>query len=176
MKNKYLLLRHAETSKDPSKPAPEWDLTPESLVTINQCITDGKFDGNTKIYSSTEPKAVATGNPIAKHLSLPIMELEEFVEVKREKKFLTDEEFLDQKKRELTNLNQIENGVESANQALARFESGIKKLEDKYSGENILIITHGTIMTLYLAKINNDFENVFENWKNLKFCDIAKTY
>lgn len=174
MKNKYLILRHAETIKDPNKPAPKWDLTPDALEKISEYISGGKFEGITKIVSSTETKAVATGKPISDFLNLQIEKLEEFVEVKREKKFLTDEEFLDQKRRELTNLNQIENGVESANQALARFESGIQKLEDMHSGENILIITHGTIMTLYLAKKNNNFENIFENWRNMKFCELIE--
>lgn len=172
MNNKYIFLRHAETVKDPNKPTPEWDLTPNALAKINEYISEKKFDGITKIHSSTEPKAVATGKPISMFLNLPIETLEEFVEVKREKKFLTDEEFLDQKKRELTNLDQIENGAESANQALTRFESGIKKLENKYSGENILIITHGTIMSLYVSQMHNDLENVFELWSKLKFCEM----
>jgi broad specificity phosphatase PhoE len=174
MKNKYTFLRHAETIKDPNKPAPEWDLTPDALEKINQYISEGKFDKITKIYSSTEPKAVATGKPISTFLDLPILEMEEFVELKREKKFLTDEEFLDQKKRELTNLDHVENGVESGNTGIERFESGIQKLEDMYTGENILIITHGTIMTLYLAKINNDNENIFENFNKLKFCELVE--
>ena len=178
MKNNYTFLRHAETIKDPNRPAPEWDLTPDALSKINEYISEGKFEGITKLYSSTESKAVATGKPVLNHLNeiypeLQIIEFPEFVEVKREKKFLTDEEFLDQKNRELRNLDKIENGVESANQALARFESGIQKIEDMNSSENILIITHGTIMTLYVAKVNNDFENVFENWKKLKFCELV---
>ncbi len=174
MKNKYLILRHAETNKDPNRPAPEWDLTSDALEKINEYISERKFDGITKIISSIEPKAIATGKPISEFLNLPIVESEEFVEVKREKKFLTDEQFLDQKKRELTNLDQIENGVESGYTALERFESGIQMLEEKYSGENILIITHGTIMTLYLAKAEDNFENIFSNWKKLKFCELRE--
>lgn len=172
MKNKYILLRHAETIKDPNTHPKDWLLTSDGLEKINTYITEGKFNGITKILSSTESKAVATGKPIAEFLGLPIEEMEEFVEVKREKKFLTDDEFLDQKKRELTNLDEIENGVESANSALGRFEGGIQKLEKHYSGENILVITHGTIMTLYLAKLNDDFENIFKNWGRLKFCEL----
>lgn len=174
MKNKYILLRHAETLKDPNKPAPEWDLTPNSLEKINEYISEGKFSNITKIFSSTEPKAIATGKPISEFLNLPITEMEEFVEVKREKKFLTDEEFLDQKKRELTNLDKVENGAESAYTALARFESGIQKLEEKYFDESILIITHGTIMSLYLAKQENNLQNIFGIWHNLKFCELKQ--
>ncbi len=184
MKNKYTLLRHAVTVKDPNKPVIEWDLTPDALIKINEYISEGKFDGITKIISSTESKAISTAKPILEYLNtnifvnedqkITIETLEEFVEVKREKRFLTDEEFLDQKKRELTNLDQVENGVESANQALKRFESGVQKLEEQHLGENILIITHGTIMTLYLAKINHDLESVFARWEKLKFCELVR--
>ena len=188
MKNQYTFLRHAETIKDPSKPAPEWDLTSEALDKINQHISQSKFDKISKIYSSTESKAVATGKPILEYLQsklpnikisdLGIYELEEFVEIKREKKFLTDTEFHDQKKRELTNLNQIENGVESANTALIRFEAGIQKLEEKYADvgnpENILIITHGTVLALYLSKMESDMKNVFSQWQKLQFCELIE--
>ena len=173
-KNKYIFLRHAETIKDPSRPAPEWDLTPDALVKIEEYISDNRFANVTKIYSSTESKAIATGKPVAEFLNLQINEMEDFVEVKREKKFLTDEEFLDQKKRELTNIDKIENGVESANTALLRFEMGIQKLEEKYSNENILIVTHGTVMALYLAKLENDMENIFARWQKLKFCSLEE--
>jgi len=90
MKNRYIILRHAETIKDPNKPAPEWDSTLDALEKINEYISEGKFEGITKIVSSTEAKAVATGKPISEFLNLPIDELEEFVEVKRERKFLND--------------------------------------------------------------------------------------
>lgn len=173
MKNKYILLRHAETIKDPDSHPKDWLLTPDSLDKIHEHIGGGKFNEITKIASSTEPKAVATGKPIAEHLNLQIEEMAEFVEVKREKKFLTDEEFLIRKQKELEVRSESVNGAESGNEAIARFKLGIQKLEEKYSGENILIITHGTIMTLLLADNKNNFGNVFESWKNLKFCDIV---
>jgi 2,3-bisphosphoglycerate-dependent phosphoglycerate mutase len=172
MKNKYLVLRHAETIKDPEKHPKDWLLTHEALDKINEYIKEEKFSHITKIVSSTEPKAVATGKPIGEYLSLPILEMEEFVEVKREKKFLTDEEFLIQKQKELELRNEKVNSVESGDEAIARFKSGIVKLESEHENENILIITHGTIMTLSIADYKNDFLNIFENWKKLKFCEL----
>jgi broad specificity phosphatase PhoE len=174
MKNRYLILRHAETVKDPEKHPKDWLLTPDALEKINEYISEGKFNGITKIVSSTEPKAVATGKPISKFLNLTVTEMEEFVEVKREKKFLTDKEFLIQKQKELELRNEKVNGVESGNEAIKRFKSGIEKLEQEFEDENILIITHGTIMTLFLADHKNDFSNIFENWKNLKFCELGE--
>jgi broad specificity phosphatase PhoE len=174
MQNKYLILRHAETIKNPDKHPKDWLLTPDALEKINEYISDGKFNSITKIVTSTEPKAVATVKPISTHLNLPITEVEEFVEVKREKKFLTDEEFLIQKQKELEVRNEKVNGVESGDEAITRFKLGIEKLEEEFKDESILIITHGTIMTLFLADCKNDFLNIFENWKNLKFCELVE--
>jgi broad specificity phosphatase PhoE len=173
MKNKYILLRHAETVKDPNIDSKNWVLTEDALEKIDKYISGGKFAGITRIISSTENKAVATGKPIAEFLNLPIEQMEEIVEVKREKKFLTDEEFLVQKQGELEQRDQKINGVESANEAIARFSRGIDKLEKEHTGEKILIITHGTIMTLYLAHVKNNFENIFEEWNNLEFCALV---
>jgi alpha-ribazole phosphatase/probable phosphoglycerate mutase len=104
-----------------------------------------------------------------------VLELNEnIVEVKREKKFLTDEEFTDQKMRELTNLEVIENGAESAKMALERFLNAISEIEEKHENENILIVSHGTILSLYFAYLQNEMQNVYERWKNIKFCAIGK--
>jgi broad specificity phosphatase PhoE len=172
------LLRHAETIKDPNTHPKDWLLTPDSLEKIHEYIKDGNFNKITKIISSSEPKAVATGRPVAEYLNLSIEEMEEFVEVKREKKFLTDEEFLVQKQKELEMRNERVNGVESGDEAIARFKLGIQKLEEKNSDpnkiENILIVTHGTILTLFLADYKNNFQNIFESWKGLEFCEIME--
>jgi broad specificity phosphatase PhoE len=174
MKNKYIFLRHAETLKDPNTHPKDWLLTPDALQIVNKYIEEGKFANVTKIYSSTEPKAVATGKPISAKLEAEINELENFVEVKREKKFLTDEEFLAQKKKEVENLGTVENGVESGGDALNRFEEGIDKLESEFNGETILVISHGTVMSIYFAKLLNELPNVFDRWQKLKFCALGE--
>lgn len=174
MKNTYLFLRHAETIKDPNKHPKDWDLTTDSLEQVHKYISEGKFRDVTKIYASTEPKAVATGKPISQDLNLSINEMEEFVEVKREKTFLSDEEFLAQKKRELENLEKIENGVESGRSALERFLRGIEILESEFTGETILIITHGTVLSIYFADMLGKQNEIFERWQNLRFCALGQ--
>ena len=178
MKNKYIFLRHAETVRTPEVASVDWPLTTDGLEKINEYIANGEFiradNKVTKIYASTEDKAIATVKPIAESLNLPIETLENFIELKREKKFLTDEEFADQKKRELINREQIENGVESANVALDRFVEGINLLEEKYFGEKILICSHGTILTLYFCHLLNDFSTIYERFSKVNFCAIGE--
>ena len=43
-KNKYIFLRHAETMKDPTKHAKDWDLTPDALVKIQEYILENRFE------------------------------------------------------------------------------------------------------------------------------------
>ena len=170
MKNKYIFLRHAETLRTPEVASIDWPLTDEAKVEIQKIIN---LDV-TKIYASREDKAIATVKPIAENLKLPIETLENFCELKREKKWLTDEGFIDQKKRELTNRDAIENGAESANTALNRFVEGVNILEEKYSGEKILICSHGTILTLYFCYILNDFSNIYERFTKVDYCSIGE--
>lgn len=176
MKNKYVFLRHAETIKDPDVHPKDWLLTSDALEYLNTYISNGDFSAVTRIYSSTEPKAIATGKPISEYLNLKINEMEEFVEVKREKKFLTDEEFLLQKKREVENLESVENGIESGADALRRFENGISILEKIHEGETVLIISHGTVMTIYFAKLLGQLNKTFERWQKIKFCALGSVH
>ena len=162
MKNKYVFLRHAETIKDPDVHPKDWLLTSDALEYLNTYISNGDFSAVTRIYSSTEPKAIATGKPISEYLNLKINEMEEFVEVKREKKFLTDEEFLLQKKREVENLESVENGISI--------------LEKIHEGETVLIISHGTVMTIYFAKLLGQLNKTFERWQKIKFCALGSVH
>jgi broad specificity phosphatase PhoE len=178
MKNKYIFLRHGETIKDPNTDVTEWTLTHDALNTLQKHIDNSKFLEVTKVVSSIEPKAITTAKPVANLLGLDIHTVSEFCEILREKKFLTDEEFLDQKKRELTNLDKIENGEESANDALKRFLSGIEKLESETSGETILVVSHGTVLTLYFAHLLNllNTGELFSRWQKMGFCAVGKVH
>lgn len=173
MKNKYFFLRHAETLKDPSVHAKDWLLTPDALNVINEYVNSGKFSGVNMIVASTENKAVATAKPIAKNLNLEIMELEEIKEIGRSNKFLTDEEFLVQKRKQMTDLDTEVDGGESGRNALNRFKAGIAKLEETNTGKTILVVTHGTVMSLYFAELTNNLATAFERWQALPFCAVG---
>ncbi len=125
MNNKYIFLRHAETIKDPDIDAKDWKLTAEALDKINEYNDIGVFDGVEVIVTSMENKAITTALPVSKKYNLNIINMEEFNEIGRSNKFLTNEEFLVQKKRQLTELDAEVDGGESGRSALSRFKSGI---------------------------------------------------
>lgn len=57
--------------------------------------------------------------------------------------------------------------------ALERFKTGIAKLEEENEGQTILVITHGTVLTLYFAEQTGKWERIFDRWKRLPFCAIG---
>lgn len=170
MKNTYIFLRHGETIKDPTVHPKEWKLTPEALTVINEYINLDIFKQVNFIYSSTENKSVATLRPIATALSKEIIEVANFVEIGRSPKFLSDEEFLIQKKRQLTEHQSEVDGGESAEHALNRFKEGIEQIEKDHDGQTILVGSHGTVLSLYFADILNQMDQAYERWGKLPFC------
>ena len=173
MKNKYIFLRHAETIKDPNVHPKEWGLTPDALNKIQEYLKKKFFGQVTRIVSSGENKAYSTGVPIANEMGLEITQMPEFSEIGRSGKFLTDDEFLVQKRRQLTELDTEVDGGESGRNALERFKGGIAKLEAEHEGETFLIISHGTVLTLYFAELTGKWTRIFDRWKRLPFCAIG---
>jgi broad specificity phosphatase PhoE len=106
MSNTYIFLRHAETKKDPNRPAVEWVLAEDALLALQKHIDAEIFSEVEVIVTSTEEKAFATARPIIATLDdIPVLRESQFNEVKRGDAFLTDEEFLTQKKDQLTHLD-----------------------------------------------------------------------
>lgn len=173
MKNRYIFLRHAETIKDPAIHPKDWSLTPDALKKIEEYLKKKFFAGVTKIITSGENKAYSTGVPVANSMGINVEQMTEFNEIGRSGKFLTDQEFLVQKKKQLTDLDTEVDGGESGRNALERFKSGIAKLESENEGQTFLIVSHGTVLTLYFAEQTGKWERIFDRWKRLPFCAIG---
>lgn len=174
LKNNYFFLRHAETQKDPETNAKDWVLTDDALLKINEYINTGILKDVNIIFTSKENKAIATAKPITLKYGLLSLELENFNEIRRSNKFLNDEEFLIQKRNQMTNLSTEIDGGESGISAIERFEIGMQKIDEMFDNKTILIVTHGTIMSLYFAKIKNELPSAFERWQSLKFCALGE--
>lgn len=175
MSNNILyFLRHAETEKNPNIPAIKWSLSTLGMGQAKKTAESGFFKDLDVVISSGEEKAFQTAKPVAESLGKEIIRMTEFNEVKRGDKFLTKEEFEKLKHEKLEDLDCKKDGGESGHEALTRFESGIDKINKLYSGKNILIVSHGTILALYFAKITNDFANIYKRWQATGFCSWGK--
>lgn len=173
MKNTYYFLRHADTKKDSNLHATLWSLSELGVAQSVGIVESGLFDEIDLIVTSNELKAQQTAGPLATKLGLIIVINSDFREVERGEKFLTQEEFEKLKKAKLEDLDCDFDGGETGRRALKRFEYGIKDLENNYHGKKILIVSHGTILSLYFAKVKNDFSGIFDRWQSLKFCALG---
>lgn len=90
--------------------------------------------------------------------------------------FLEKEEFDGTIRFALTHLDDSLHGWETAAHALQRFEKAINRIDLKYSGKNILIVSHGCVLSLYFAKLLGELNEVYERWSRTAFCSygIAK--
>lgn len=163
-------LRHAHTQKDPSQPAHTWNLSERGVAESNELANLKAFQSINHIYVSGEKKTVLTIDSLAKKLGISPTILPAFDEVRRGDVFITDTAFKEEKRRQFENLSYHAFGGESCLDALIRFEHGIDSVIKKNPDGNILIVSHGTILTLYFAKIKCALDSLYERWRNISFC------
>ena len=168
-----VLVKHGSPVLDPATPAREWALSGqgeiEALQVAEQLRTYEPFD----LVSSPEPKARSTAELIAaasrthNHVVddlreidrrvLPIMEPAGHREMNRPIFSEPDRAVL---------------GSESANTALIRYQSSIQAVIDRCESAHLVVVSHGTVMTLLVARYNA--VDAFRFWAELQ-CGHAVT-
>ena len=83
---------------------------------------------------------------------------------------LSDDEFKELKLKMFKDELYAPVGWESSNKALSRFKGTIEEIDEKYKGKNILIVSHGTVLTLYFSDLLGKMENSMKRWEEIRFC------
>lgn len=170
MSNSIYLLRHAETKVDLSKPARNWPITPEGKQKCKELASTEAFGFIEGIVHSSEKKARQTADAFAEDLNVQMYELSSLDELKREHEGkLTDEEYRARARDALQNMDENVVGWESGTSALKRFESAVRKVDIMFHQKNILVVSHGIVLTAYFCKLKNFQSIAFERWTQLKF-------
>jgi len=120
---KLIFLRHAETEKNPDKPASEWSLSPLGKETAISLLATSEFSDVEVIYVSGERKSKETAEPLSIRLGIPARGHAGLGEVSRGTAFLTDEEFEREKVLQLEDLDYPAFGGETGSEALHRLTS-----------------------------------------------------
>jgi broad specificity phosphatase PhoE len=164
MKRTVIFVRHGKIVKDPSVHATLWDLSEDAKQELQLLSEKLPMDKIDRVYASTENKSIQTAKVFADQLDLPVIAREEFCEVGRSAKFFTDEEFLEEKEKQLTDLDYVSEGGESCAEALKRFNRGLEEID----GEVVLIVSHGTVLSTYFTDLMETTDRLAA-WKKLKF-------
>ena len=162
-----ILVKHALPDIDSMVPANQWRLSKEGQhfsQVLAQRLAHYELD---LIFSSVEPKAIETAHIVATALEKPVGVVEGLHEHDR-----NNVGFLEKKKFE-TSVAQFFNqpdlltfGNETANQAHHRFSRAVMGIIEKYADKNIALITHGTVLTLFVSRLIGI--EPFAFWKDLE--------
>jgi 2,3-bisphosphoglycerate-dependent phosphoglycerate mutase len=150
-------VRHAQVVLELDRPASLWELSGEGRAAAEKLAA--RLAPVPRVLSSTEPKAVATAEPLARRSGV-VLELDERLrEVARETN-LPDAESHRAAVRTYLGGDSI-GGWEGAGQARARFAAALDGLDD------VAVVTHATVLALFLGYD-------FDAWARIALPDVIE--
>lgn len=167
-----LFVRHSAVQRNPEIPSREWPLSEDGRSRTRQIAPRLIPHNPTRIITSDEPKARETGQIIANELGLPWQPAANLHEHDRQGApfFTSKEAFETAVAHFFNNLDTLVFGNETANQAFERFDTAVHHLIAAYPGDTLAIVTHGTVLTLFLARYNQFAPIPF--WQKLQLPDL----
>jgi len=164
--NKLILVKHSLPEILPEIPASEWHLSAEGRLRCQALADELAGHAPDFIFSSQEPKAEKTGQIIAQQLVKPLSIVSGLHEHERKTvRFTNEEQFIANVKEFFEQPDALVFGEETAAQALKRFSSAVDQLISQNRDQNLVVVSHGTVITLFVAN-NCDIEP-FPFWSRL---------
>jgi|GEM_PF-1926988 len=164
-----ILIRHAPTQPDKNQHSTQWQLTDEAQTLCHALAKEIEGYKLRKIYTSTEPKAQATGQFVAEKVgNIPVEIAENLHETERESKqfYESQDEFREAVKQAMLSPDELLFGDETFAGAGKRLAKQIKSLAKQNPDETIGIISHGRILAMYLTGLVG--ESPVEIWEKLQ--------
>ena len=168
-----VFVKHAMPILNPDTPPKQWVLGESGKQDARKLGRHLKenywFD---MVYSSEEPKAVETAMMVAEILKVPTRCLADLNEIDRPAgPIVSREKHVEINRPLFVHRQEKVVGQESAEEALDRFEFGVNVILLS-KPENVLVISHGTVISLYTNKHNEDFL-AFGLWQKLGCLDYV---
>jgi broad specificity phosphatase PhoE len=161
-----ILVRHSLSQLDPNKPPHQWGLTAEGRA---RCIPLARRLAEHRpqvVVTSREPKAVQTGELVAGQLGIPCLAADGLHEHCRlGDGWLDAGEFRARIETLFTRPDQLIFGLETAQQALARFGAALQAVMADRPEVVVAVVSHGTVMALYYGAITG--QDSFAFWRRL---------
>ncbi|MCY3783220.1 MAG: histidine phosphatase family protein [Chloroflexi bacterium] len=151
---KLVLVRHSQPRIGRNVPAAEWRLSERGRRRAKAMAALLRDYGANRIWCSREPKAVETAEIVGSALDIPIRVKDGLEEHHRHNVpfFPTTQEFEQAIEAFFSQPTRLVLGSETASQACDRFSAAIDAVLEADSADAI-VVTHGTMMTLYLAQV-----------------------
>jgi broad specificity phosphatase PhoE len=167
MAEQYLILiRHSQSQPIPGVDAQRWPLAPEGQGRAAALAPRLARYQPGVVFSSYERKAVQTAQIVAEGLHIPYVLWPGLHEhVRTAVPYFDRATFLNLVQDFFARPDELIFGSESANQTLTRFEDALDDLVSSYPRRTIAAVSHGTVLSLYLAPVAG--RDPFEFWQSL---------
>jgi broad specificity phosphatase PhoE len=150
---KLILVRHSLPVITGEQPASQWQLSEEGRRRCGGLATQLEAHRPSAIVTSTEPKAIETGQLVGRRLGIPVEAAPNLHEHERPGTDLdTPEQFQAKVGRLLENPGELVFGAETGDQARERFSAAVDDALKRHPSGDLAIVSHGTVMTLFLAR------------------------
>lgn len=173
MQQYLILIRHSISAPAPNLPAHEWPLTDNGKLLCHPLAQKLAEYSPDRMLTSSEPKAVQTGQLTADKLSIPAHTFPGLHEHERADVpwFDNADTFKALVARLFTEPDTLVFGQETAQQALVRFSTAVGNVLKTYPAQTLAIVTHGTVMSLFIAQHNPIDPIIF--WQTLRMPAFA---
>jgi broad specificity phosphatase PhoE len=123
------------------------------------------------IFSSPEPKALQTAKPAARRWDIPLKIVNCLHELHRPQASLIPD-YEDIIGRVFADPEASIAGLEPASRAAERVTGCLHRLASTHPDRNLAVVSHGLVLTLFLAQLKNRWPTVTE-WRAVPFGGIA---
>lgn len=164
------LVRHSQVSVRPERPGPEWHLSEEGRTAIEALGQEPRWATLGRLYTSPEPKAVATSQRLAAPHGLLIVIEGGLREV--ENRPWVGEGYAERVRRYLA--GEVIDPWEAKAGALNRVRACLAAISGRHPEGDVGVVSHGLVLTIYLADLLRlDAAAAYELWSRLKLPDVA---
>jgi len=167
-----IFIRHAPTRIDKNIASKNWTLTEDGQRLCKILAQKIQHYPISQIYASSEKKAQLTGQYIAEALQLesPIIK-PNLQETESSNFYESQTEFRAKVKIAMQHPQELHFGDETFYDAKSRFSAQVENLAQQHRGETIAIVTHGRILSMYLAEIMKEAPEII--WERLQMPAFA---
>jgi len=154
MKKYLILVKHSLPEIVETAPAQEWELSDEGRMRAQQLAERLNRYQLEVIVSSVEPKAKETAEIIAAKHNLGLQIIEGLHEHDRSKVgYLSKDEFQAAVREFFEKPGRLVFGSETADECHARFKQAVHSVIDHNFGKAVVIVAHGTVISLFVARL-----------------------
>ncbi len=164
---RLILVRHLLPEKIAKLPARDWPLSAEGRERSELLAQRlANFQPST-ITASNELKAIETAQIIAQKFNQSVEVFAELNEHNRSNlSFIEEKKFIEILTAFFTTLDELVMGLKTATQAHQRFQQAVENIIAKTPTGDVMIVSHGTVMTLFIAAFTG--KQPFHFWQELE--------